>query len=67
MTISQETVNKLTSLARDIRLYDLKMSFGAGKNGSHLGGSLSAAEIMAALYGFVMRFDPERPDAAGDL
>ena len=63
MALTPETVNNLNELAKAIRLYDLKMSFGAGKNGSHLGGSLSAAEIMAALYGRVMRFDPERPDS----
>lgn len=63
MSIAPQKVNKLNELAKAIRLYDLKMSFNAGKNGSHLGGSLSAAEIMAALYGEVMRFDPARPDA----
>jgi len=59
--IADGTKKRLDTLARDIRLYDLKMSFSAGKNGSHLGGSLSAAEIMAALYGGVLNFDPNDP------
>ena len=63
MSLDAETENELNELAKAIRLYDLKMSFGAGKNGSHLGGSLSAAEIMAVLYGRVMRFDPKAPDS----
>ena len=46
MSISPQKVNELNELAKVIRLYDLRMSFNAGKNGSHLGGSLSAAEIM---------------------
>jgi transketolase len=29
---------------------------------SHIGGSLSMADMLAVLYGQVMRFDPERPD-----
>ena len=63
MSVAPETIKKLCELAKSIRLYDLKMSFNAGKNGSHLGGSLSAAEIMAVLYGRVMRFDPASPDS----
>jgi transketolase len=34
----------------------------AGPEGAHLGGSLSLAEILAALYFAVLRVDPERPD-----
>lgn len=29
---------------------------------SHIGGSLSMADMLAVLYGQVMRFDPQRPD-----
>lgn len=35
----------------------LKMGFAAGKNGSHLGGSLSLVEVIAALYFDVMEID----------
>ena len=57
MSVAPEIKARLTELAKTIRLYDLRISFEAGKNGSHLGGSLSAAEILAALYGGVMRYD----------
>jgi len=43
----------------------LELARSAGKNGAHLGGGLSAIEIMAVLYGYVMnipqnRLDPNR-------
>lgn len=34
---------------------------GVGKTG-HIGGSMSAAEILAALYGYKMRHDPKEPE-----
>lgn len=46
-----------TEMRRDI----LRMAFAAKREGGHLGGSLSSVEILAALYGGGMRFDPENP------
>lgn len=46
--------------ARQMRLDIVEMIAQAGSG--HPGGSLSAAEIVAALYFGVMRHDPERPD-----
>lgn len=46
-------------MRRDI----LRMALAAKSHGAHLGGSLSAVEILAALYGGVMRFDPKEPAA----
>jgi len=40
----------------------LKMALDCGRNGSHLGSGLSSVEIFAALYGKVLRYDPEKPD-----
>jgi transketolase len=34
----------------------------AGAGGGHFGGSLSVVEILVALYGAVLRVDPERPE-----
>lgn len=47
----------MNNLAKTIRLSALKMALNCGKNGSHLGAGLSAVEIMAALYGGVLKFD----------
>lgn len=41
----------------------LKMALAAKGQGAHLGGSLSAVEIMAVLYGGVLRFDRSNPAA----
>jgi len=44
-------------MRRDI----LRMALAAKREGGHLGGSLSAVEILAALYGGGMHFDPKCP------
>ena len=46
-----------TEMRRDI----LRMALAAKREGGHLGGSLSAVEILAALYGGGMHFDPKCP------
>ena len=48
---------------REMRIDLLKMGLAAKSAGAHLGGSLSLVEVMAALYGGVMRFDPANPQA----
>ncbi|OIQ58728.1 transketolase [Moorella thermoacetica] len=50
----------LTATARQIRRDIVRMVGAAGSG--HPGGSLSAVEIVTALYFKVMRLDPERPD-----
>lgn len=47
----------------EMRLDLLEMGKAAGMRGIHLGGSLSLVEIMAALYGVVMNFNPKAPDS----
>lgn len=54
-----ELIQKLEEKARLIR-QDIIVMIGAAKSG-HPGGSLSAADIMAALYFHVMRYDPKNP------
>lgn len=49
-------------LAKELRLKALEMAYKSGKNGSHLGGGLSAIEIFAVLYGSILNYDPQNPD-----
>jgi transketolase len=51
---------ELTTIARRLRRHIVSMIGAAGSG--HPGGSLSAVEIVTALYFKVMRHDPERPD-----
>lgn len=51
---------ELTAVCRQLREDILRMTHAAGSG--HPGGSLSAAEIAAALYFSVMRIDPAHPD-----
>ncbi|BCV20157.1 transketolase [Moorella sp. Hama-1] len=51
---------ELAATARQIRRHIIRMVGAAGSG--HPGGSLSAADIMTALYFKVMRLDPARPD-----
>ncbi|MCI8482850.1 MAG: transketolase [Lachnospiraceae bacterium] len=44
-----------------MRLNALDMALISGKNGSHLGGSLSCMEILAVLYGEVLNIDAKDP------
>jgi transketolase len=46
-------------LARRIRIHALRMTSRGG--GSHIGSVFSAADILAVLYGGVLRVDPARP------
>jgi len=55
-----KTVNKIKRLAAKIRRNVVTMIGCEGQVG-HLGGSFSSAEIVAALYGYKMRFDPKNP------
>lgn len=47
--------------AKRMRLKALEMAYNSGQNGAHLGGGLSAIEILATLYHDVLRVDPCRP------
>lgn len=50
-------MNSLYVSAERIRKMALKMAYDAGKNGSHVGGSLSCLEILTVLYGKILRYD----------
>ncbi len=53
-------IKKLEQMANRIRINVVKMVANAGSG--HLGGSMSEVDILAVLYGHVMRFDPKNPD-----
>lgn len=56
-----EKALRLTEMAKRMRLDALDMALAAGSGGSHVGGSLSCIEILAVLYGEVLRFDTKNP------
>lgn len=47
--------------AKRLRLKALEMAYKSGKNGSHIGGGLSAIEIFSALYAGIMKYDVNNP------
>lgn len=61
MTAVAPSITELETVARTLRRHSIQMI--AAANSGHPGGSLSAAEIITALYfGGVLRHDPKRPD-----
>lgn len=57
---SESVIEDLTKRAQELRIQVLKMVYRA--QSGHLGGSLSAAEIVSVLYFHHLRVDPHRPD-----
>lgn len=51
---------------KNMRKSVLIMGHAAAASGAHLGGSLSLIEIMAALYGGAMHFNPDRTESKRD-
>src|ERR671915_484941 len=56
----RELIERLTGIARDLRITDIEMITEAGSG--HPGGTLSAADMIAALYFYKLRLRPEEPD-----
>lgn len=59
--MTAKTNDDLRALAARMRRRLLDMALAAGAAGAHLGPSLSETEILAVLYGAVLRVDPARP------
>lgn len=57
--MDQEVIARLERKAKEIRRDIISMTAAAGSG--HPGGSLSSADIVAALYFQIMRLDPEKP------
>ena len=55
-------IKDLEKMTKRMREMSINMAFSAGKNGAHLGGGLSAIEILAVLYGAVARLNPDNPN-----
>jgi transketolase len=55
-----EFIKELEDIARKVRLHSIKMIYEAGSG--HPGGSLSAVDILTALYFHIMKHDPKKPD-----
>ena len=60
MPVTPDLLDHLRSIANRLRRDVIKMTYFAGSG--HPGGSLSAADMMAALYFHDLRIDPTRPD-----
>lgn len=54
-------MNEVKNMAQLMRNRALELAYRSGKNGSHLGGGLSAIEIFAALYGAIIKFNFKEP------
>jgi transketolase len=57
--ITRQEIGRLERLATEMRLHIVRM-MGADR-AHHFGGSLSAADLVAALYFYKMRYDPANP------
>lgn len=60
VNVSPERLDAYRNLARRIRSHSLRMVHRA--RSAHIGGALSMADILAVLYGGVLRVDPSHPD-----
>jgi transketolase len=63
MAVNEAQIRALKDRARRIRVDILKMLHGCGSG--HTGGSLSATDIMTALYFSKMKYDPKNPNWEG--
>ncbi|MCH2311522.1 MAG: transketolase [SAR202 cluster bacterium] len=60
MSVDESSLLEIKDLARRVRVNVLNMV--AKANSGHPGGSLSETDILAVLYGKVMKHDPSNPD-----
>lgn len=61
MMSDSHTVAQLRKMAGSVRRRDLQMIYDAGLG--HVGGDLSATDILVTLYFGVLQIDPQRPEA----
>ena len=54
-------VQKIKSVAHDIRKKCLDMAFASGAKATHFGGGISSVDILATLYFAVMNYDVDNP------
>ena len=58
---SDENVKRIREMSVRMRKMALDMALSAGSKGAHIGGGFSCMEIMAVLYGEVLRIDSKKP------
>lgn len=63
--MDRENLIKVGQMAKKMRKMAIDMAFSAGKRGSHLGAGLSSIEILACLYGGIMKKDSSNPNKEG--
>ncbi len=61
MTTHDQILGNIEEMACRMRKNALDLALSAGNNGAHLGSGLSIIEIMAVLYGGVIKVDPNNP------
>lgn len=59
--VSKENAERLKAMSKQMRLDGMEMAMASGTNGSHIGGSFSCTEILAVLYGAVLKYDLKNP------
>ena len=57
METQEQVIERIEQMAMRMRKHALNMAFSAGSNGAHMGPGLSITDIMATLYGSVMKYD----------
>lgn len=53
--VNTDSVKDIEEMSRQMRLRIIDLTYKAGKNGAHLGGSLSSVEIFATLYKSILQ------------
>ncbi len=61
MNTSITEISELKAMTRRMKLGALEMIKAAGPKGAHIGGGFSCMEIMAVLYGSVLKLFPDKP------
>jgi transketolase len=61
MVTREQALERIAVTAKSMRCRALGMALRAGPNGAHLGAGLSTIEILATLYGAVMKIDARNP------
>ena len=62
-----ETTKRIADFSKRIKVKIIETAHDAGNQGVHIGGALSCADILAVLYGGIMKYDPNNPlDAKRD-
>jgi len=58
---SMEKYDYLKEMSHELRLRILELTYGVKKSGAHVGGGLSCVEILASLYGSILKYDVNNP------